>query len=132
MKFLCLFHFAPDAFAGVSPEDMRRLDDATIDHDRKLRASGHLLLASPLDGVSTEISIDRRRPVAMAKVDGPFAESKEVVGGVVLVEAKDMDEARSLFDDDPIAAYCRIQIRPLLETHRHSDTGAARPEFKLE
>lgn len=130
MKFLCLFHFAPDAFAGATAEDMRRLDDATIEHDQKLRRSGHLLLASPLQDVSTEEIIDRRKPVRLGDVDGPYAEAKEVVGGVVIVEATDMAEALSLFEDDPIAAYCRIQIRPLLETHKHSKTGEGRPEFQ--
>ncbi|HEY8576250.1 MAG TPA: YciI family protein [Devosia sp.] len=128
MKFLCLFHFTPDAFDGVTPEEMRRIDDATIEHDHKLRTSGHLLLASPLEDVSTEVTIDRR-PVRLSTVDGPFAETKEVVGGVVLVEARDAHEARALFDDDPIAPFCRIQIRPLRETHRHSVTGEARPDF---
>lgn len=130
MKFLCLFHFAPDAFAGVTPEEMRRLDDATIEHDQKLRASGHLLIASPLADVSTEEVIDRRRPVRLNETDGPYAEAKEVIGGVVLIEAADMNEAKALFADDPIAAHCRIQIRPLQESDRHSVTGEGRPEFK--
>ncbi|KKB77986.1 hypothetical protein VW35_12750 [Devosia soli] len=130
MKFLCLFHFAPDAFAEVTPEEMRRLEDATIEHDYKLRESGHLLIASPLEAASTEKVIDRRRHLKVQQTDGPFAEAKEVVGGVVLVEARNMDEALGLFADDPIAAYARIQIRPLREDHRHSETGQARPEFR--
>lgn len=109
MKFLCLFNFAPNAFDGVTPQEMRRLDDATIEHDHKLRRSGHLLLASPLEDVATERVIDRRRHLKVAQTDGPFAEAKEVIGGVVLIEAKDMDEALALFADDPIAAYCRIR-----------------------
>lgn len=132
MKFLCLFHFTPNAFDGVTAEDMCRIDDATIEHDRKLRASGHLLLASPLADVATEVTIDRRpqrdRPLV---IDGPYAETKEVVGGVVLIEARDMDEAKSLFADDPIAAHCRIQIRPLRDDDRHSQTGQGRPQFQL-
>lgn len=131
MKFLCLFHFQPDAFDGVSPQQMRQIDDATIEHDHKLRRSGHLLLASPLQDVSTEKIIDRRTPVTLDKIDGPYAETKEVVGGVVIVEARDMAEALSLFDDDPIAADARIQIRPLNETHKHSQTGEGRPEARL-
>lgn len=107
MKFLCLFHFAPDAFGGLTPEEMRRLNDATIEHDQKLRASGHLLIASPLADVSTEEVIDRRRPVRINETDGPYAEAKEVVGGVVLIQATDMAEAKALFVDDPIAAHCR-------------------------
>jgi|SRR5215217_1884884 len=131
MKFLCLFHFGTDAFAGLTPDEMRQIDDATIEHDHKLRRSGHLLLASPLQDASTEEVIDRRRSVRMHEVDGPYAESKEVVGGVVIVEARDMAEALSLFADDPIAAHCRIQIRPLKDNDTHSETGEGRPEAKL-
>jgi len=129
MKFLCLLHFAPDAFAGLTPEQMQRIDDASIEDDHRLRRAGHLLFASPLADVATEVSIDRRR-VKVSLVDGPYSETKEVVGGFVLLEARDMDEAVSLFADDPIAPYCRLQIRPLMEDHRHSETGEARPEFR--
>ena len=130
MKFLCLVYFTPDAFAGLTPEEMQRVDNATIEHDHKLRRGGHLLIASPLAGPETSVSIDRRR-VTMEVVDGPFAEAKEMVGGVLLLEARDMAEAVALFDDDPIAAYSRLQITPLVEDHRHSETGVARPEFSL-
>jgi hypothetical protein len=126
MKFLCLFYFAPDAFAGVSADEMARIDDATIEHDQKLRAAGHLLYASPLVDVSNEVSIDRR-PVRMAEIDGPYSESKEVLGGVVLLEAGSVAEAKALFSDDPIAGYARIQIRALRDDDRHSQTGEGRP-----
>ncbi|MFD2649834.1 YciI family protein [Devosia albogilva] len=129
MKFLCLVHFAPGAFDGVTPEEFTRLDDATIEHDHKLRRNGHLLIASPLQGPETATSIDRRQRMKMSLLDGPFAEGKEVVGGFLLIEARDMEEAVSLFEDDPIAAYGRLEIRPLMEDHRHSKTGEARPEF---
>ncbi len=129
MKFLCLVHFAAGAFDGVTPEEFTRLDDATIEHDHKLRRSGHLLIASPLQEPDTATSIDRRQRMKMGLVDGPFAEGKEVVGGFLLIEARDMEEAVSLFDDDPITAYGRLEIRPLMKDHRHSKTGEARPDF---
>lgn len=130
MKFLCLVHFEPDAFAGVTPDEMRRIDDATIEHDRKLRAGGHLLIASPLVEATTEVTLDRRPRRRHTVTDGPYAEAKEVIGGFLLIEARDMDEAVGLFHDDPILAYCRMQIRPLMEDHRHSQTGEARPAFQ--
>lgn len=130
MKFLVLVDFLPDAFANATPEDHRRLDDATIAHDRKLRDSGHLLIASPLQDPSTTVTIDRRQGVSLDHIDGPYAEAKEVIGGFLLIEARDMDEAKALFDDDPISRYGRLQIRPLLEDHKHSETGESRPDFK--
>lgn len=128
MKFLCLVHFAPGAFDGMSHEDQRRLDDATIEHDQKLRQSGHLLIAAPL--TDAETTIDRRTRMTLDTTDGPYAEAKEVIGGFILVQARDMAEAVSLFDDDPIAAYGRLEIRPLMQEHRHSETGEARPDFE--
>ena len=128
MKFLCLVYFEPDAFAGVTPDEMKRIDNATIEHDHKLRSGGHLLIASPL-AEAEEVNIDRRQRMTMSVLDGPYAESKEVIGGFLLIEARDMVEAVSLFDDDPIAAHSRLVIRPLMEAHRHSETGQARPDF---
>lgn len=130
MKFLCLVHFEPDAFAAATPEDLRRLDDGTIEHDRRLRAAGHLLIASPLVEATAEVTLDRRTRLRHSATDGPFAEAKEVLGGFLLIEARDMDEAVALFDDDPILAYGSMHIRPLQEDHRHSRTGEGRPEFR--
>jgi hypothetical protein len=128
MKFLCLVHFSAGAFDGMTEADGIRLNDATIAHDRKLRESGNLLLASPLREPDEGTTIDRRR-LKLDAIDGPFAEAKEVVGGFLLIEADDLEAAAALFDDDPIAQYGRIEIRPLNEGHRHSETGDARPEF---
>jgi len=130
MKFLCLVHFEPDAFAGFTPEDGRRLTDATILHDHELREAGHLLFASPLAAAETEVSLKRRNRVDIDRIDGPFAESREVVGGFILIEADDMDQAISLLAESPIAPFARLQIRPLKEDDRHSETGAARPALK--
>ena len=130
MKFLCLVHFAPDAFDGATPEDAKKLDDATIEHDRKLRASGHLLIASPLTDPEEAVSLGRQRMAKLSATDGPYAEAKEVIGGFLLIEARDMDEAVSLFADDPILKYGRMEIRPLMVDHRHSETGEARPDFE--
>ena len=130
MKFLCLVHFAPDAFADFTAEDGRRLDDATIEHDRKLRDGGHLLIAAPLTDPSEAVSIGRQRMARLSATDGPYAEAKEVIGGFLLIEARDMDEAVSLFQDDPIHTYGRTEIRPLVVEHRHSQTGEARPDFE--
>jgi len=129
MKFLCLVRFAPGAFDGMTPEEQRRLDDATIEDDRRLRESGHLLIASPLAGLGEGAVIDRRR-LRTDTTDGPFAETKEVIGGFLLIEAASLEEVVGLFADDPIAAYGKVEIRPLNESHRHSETGEARPQFQ--
>ncbi|WP_375451005.1 YciI family protein [uncultured Devosia sp.] len=130
MKFLCLVYFAPDAFDGMTPLEQKQLDDRTIEDDHRLRASGHLLIASPLADAKTGVTIDRRQRMRLSTADGPFAETKEVVGGFLLLEAEDMAEVLLLLQDDPIAAYGRLEIRPLMDAHHHSETGQGRPEFK--
>jgi hypothetical protein len=127
MKFLCLLYFSQDATEPMTADDMVGLDDATIEHDQQLREAGHLLYASPLVDVSEEITIDRR-PVRLGQVDGPYTETKEVVGGFMLLEARNMEEALDLFSDDPMVKHARIQIRALRDGDQHSQTGAGRPE----
>ena len=114
MKFLCLVHFAPDAFAGIAPEEMRRLDNATIEHDHKLRRSGHLLIASPLAEAETEVSLDRRR-LKMSLVDGPYAETREQLGGYYLIETPDIDVAIEWAARCPGASKGTVEVRPVWE-----------------
>ena len=130
MKFLCLVHFAPDAFDGATPEDAKKLDDATIEHDRKLRDSDHLLIASPLTDPAEAVSLGRQRMAKLSATDGPYAEAKEVIGGFLLIEAGDMAAATALMADSPILQYGAMEIRPLMVDHKHSETGEGRPDFE--
>jgi hypothetical protein len=129
MRFMALVYFEPGAMDHLSLEDFRRLDDATIAHDRKLRDSGHLIFASPLAGVETARSL-RDVNGELIATDGPYSESKEVVGGFLLLEAESLDALTPLFEDDPILRYGRMEIRPLV-VHSHSETGEGRPDFAL-
>jgi hypothetical protein len=129
MRFMALVYFEPGAMDGVSPEELRQLDDATIRHDRKLRDSGHLIFASPLADIATARSL-RSEDGELVLTDGPFGESKEVVGGFLLLEAESLEALTPLFADDPILRYGRMEIRPLV-VHEHSQTGEGRPDFRL-
>jgi hypothetical protein len=129
MRFMALVYFEPGAMDGMSPEELRQLDDATIGHDLKLRDSGHLIFASPLADISTARSL-RSEDGELVLTDGPFGESKEVVGGFLLLEAESVDALTPLFADDPILRYGRMEIRPLV-VHEHSQTGEGRPDFRL-
>jgi hypothetical protein len=129
MRFMALVYFEPGSMAHLSAEDFRQLDDATIAHDHKLRESGHLIFASPLAGLETARSL-RNVDGELVALDGPYAESKEVVGGFLLLEAESIDALMPLFEDDPILKYGRMEIRPLV-VHTHSQTGEGRPDFAI-
>lgn len=129
MKFMCLIYFEPGAFDGVSETEMKRLTDDTIVEDNDLRASGHLLIGQPLLGPETAVTIrGGRRGTGLT--DGPFLETKEWLGGFMLIEARDMEEAIALNRQSAIMKYASVEIRPTLE-QTHSETGQARPELKL-
>ena len=81
-------------------------------HD--LHAKGHFLAANPLHPVSTATSVRVREGKTML-TDGPFAETREHLGGYFLIEAKDLDEAIAVASRIPGARKGTVEIRPILE-----------------
>ena len=128
MQFLCLVHFEPGAFDGLGSEDHDRLTNATIEHDHDLARRGHLIAARPLLPAETAVTV-RVRKKRRKVVDGPFAEVREMLGGFLLLEARDRAEAIELISESPIAEYAVIEVRGVLE-QTHSETGEARPAIR--
>jgi hypothetical protein len=129
MKFMCLVYFEPGAFDGVSDAEMQKLTDDTIVEDNDLREKGHLLIGQPLLGPETAVTLRGGRR-GTGRVDGPFLETKEWLGGFTLIEARDMEEAIALNQSSAIMKYASVEIRPTLE-QTHSETGQGRPEVKV-
>jgi hypothetical protein len=92
MKFVCLVYFDETSFAGFTEADNRRLTDATIAEDHDLRQRGKLIFAQPLGEPETAVNV-RVRAGKIQRSDGPYAETKEWLGGFTIIEAKDMEEA---------------------------------------
>lgn len=126
MKFMCLVHFEPTDFEGITEEQGRRITDITIEQDHDLRRRGKLVFARPLDAPDKAVTV-RVRKRKLRRSDGPFAEAKEWVGGFLIIEAADMDEAASIVAECEIAKYGAIEVRALIE-QTHSVTGVSRPE----
>jgi len=81
---------------------------------QKINLSGHYLDASPLHPVSTATSV-RVREGKRLVTDGPFAETREQLGGYYLIEAKDRDEAINIAGQIPGARHGTIEIRQVME-----------------
>jgi hypothetical protein len=81
---------------------------------RDLHASGNYLAASPLRSVSTATSV-RVRDGKRLVTDGPFAETREQLGGYYLVDATDLDEAIDIAGRIPGARFGTVEVRPILE-----------------
>lgn len=102
--------------------DEQALSDAEREHcyvksaqlTQELNASGQYLSASPLHPVATATSV-RVRDGKRVVTDGPFAETREQLGGFYLIEARDLDEALNIAERIPPAQFGTIEIRPVLE-----------------
>jgi hypothetical protein len=81
---------------------------------REIHASGKYLDASPLHPVSTATSV-RIRDGKRLVTDGPFAETREQLGGYYLINAKDLDEALAIAERIPGARWGTIEVRPVME-----------------
>jgi hypothetical protein len=114
MKYLCLVYFAPGALAGLSPEEHAALDRESLAYDDDLARRGHFIAASALQGANTAKSI-RRQGGQRTVTDGPFAETREVLGGFIFIEAKDQDEAIEIASHIPVGRYATVEVRPELD-----------------
>ena len=98
--------------ATLSPEEMQKMIQEYRAYVQRLRDSGHYIAAEPLEETGKMLSGERGRHVT----DGPFAETKEAVGGYFLIRARDLDEAIELSRDCPIFAHGgELEVRPILK-----------------
>ncbi|MGG6894422.1 YciI family protein [Rhizobium sp. BR 315] len=110
MRFLCQVWFETAEIAKLSEGEGRKLTQDSIDNDNRLRESGHIIVANALREPQAARTVRVRRDEA-AVTDGPFAEMKEHLGGFVLIEARDMEEATEIAATFPVAHYGMIEVR---------------------
>jgi hypothetical protein len=115
MKYLCLVFYDENVRNSLSDKESQALIEEAIDFDNGLRESGHLLAAHPLQGVHTATTL-RMRHGKLAITDGPFAETNEQIGGFVLIEARDLNEAIQLASKIPPARMGGVEVRPIIES----------------
>lgn len=114
MKYICLVYAEPGALSGLSPDEQAGLDRDSLAYDERLQREGRFIAASALQGVRTARTVRVRRGKPLV-TDGPFAETKEVLCGFILIEASDADEALSIAQGVPMARYGAVEVRPELD-----------------
>jgi len=92
----------------------------------RLHAAGQYVGASPLQPTSTATSVQMRNGKRIV-TDGPFAETREQLGGFFLIDAKDLDEALAIAERVPMARHGTVEVRPVVELPGlpTSDAGAS-------
>ena len=123
MKFLCLIHLDEARLGALPADELNALNARHLAFNRDLDASGHFIEAEALDASTTARTL-RVRAGKPAVTDGPFAETKELVAGFYLIEARDMDEALALASHIPAAPLGTIEVWP---TRQLVVDGVARP-----
>lgn len=102
MKYLGLAYFTPEKFAEMSPGDVEALVSQCPALDEKMRATGKVLVAASLGDLEGWRTL-RPRAGRTQVSDGPYTESKEVVGGLFIIEAEDPEEALRIASLHPAA-----------------------------
>jgi hypothetical protein len=112
MKFLCLAYEEQRALDALSESEWHALRKETLDYVDRLQKSGRLILAQALQSATTASTL-RVRSGKLSVIDGPFAETKEQIGGFFLIEAGDFDEAVQVAAQWPSARIGSIEVRPI-------------------
>jgi hypothetical protein len=111
MKYMLLIYADEDAW--TEPERQQCYQESTqLAHS--LKSSGHFLATSPLQSVSMATSVQVRNGKCLV-TDGPFAETREQLGGFFMIQAKDLDEAIEIAGRIPGARKGTVEIRPAVE-----------------
>jgi hypothetical protein len=113
MRYHCMIFFDPRKVFNDSPESNAVLAELGP-HEAKLRASGHFVTSEPLNLPREAVTV-RVRDGKTSRIDGPFMETREVLGGLVVIEARDLDEAVRVAADMPHAKLGAIEVRPAID-----------------
>ena len=119
MKFMLLIYNDSTMLDALPQAQFDATMRRCLEHADELRKDGNLLDSQMLESASTAKSV-RSRKERMTIVDGPFAESKEVLAGFNLIDAEDMDEAVKIAMQFPWARTGCVEVRPV------RDIGAVR------
>lgn len=112
MKYLCLIYHDEQRLTALPEGEYRALVEETLAYDEELRHNGHYVSSSALEYVHAATSI-RVRDGKPHVTDGPFVETKEQLGGYILIEARDLNEAIRIASKMPPARLGGVEIRPV-------------------
>ena len=113
MKYLCFGYYDKSKFDGMTENERNAMFDTCLEYDDHLRANGHWGGGEALQGPETALTLSWKNG-KVATTDGPYAETKEQLGGILVLEARDMNHAVQLIGQHPALAYGNIfEIRPV-------------------
>ncbi|WP_106795318.1 YciI family protein [Rhizobium sp. H4] len=114
MKYLCQVWFDGAVLDAMTKEEKAALDANSLNYDKDLAESGHMIVAQALQPPTSAVTV-RVRSGETSVTDGPFAETKEALGGFILIDAKDLNDAIRIAAGIPLAKFGAIEVRPIHE-----------------
>ncbi|MBY4589997.1 MULTISPECIES: YciI family protein [Rhizobium] len=114
MKYLCQVWFDGAILDAMTKEEKAELDANSLNYDKDLAESGNMIVAQALQPPKSAVTV-RVRSGEMSVTDGPFVETKEALGGFILIEAKDLNDAIRIAAGIPLARLGSIEVRPIHE-----------------
>ncbi|MEM9007995.1 MAG: YciI family protein [Cyanobacteria bacterium P01_F01_bin.86] len=111
MKFICLGYVDEMQWDGMSEAEQKTRLAECLAYDDELRRSGHFIGGEALQSVRNAVTL-RLQNGKLAVTDGPYAETKEQLGGILLLEASDLNQAIQLISHHPGVRIGTFEIRP--------------------
>ena len=114
MKYILLVHHNEEVLGSLSKTDLQQMREESVRLANDINVTGNYLDAAPLQPVSTAVSL-RVREGKRLVTDGPFAETREQLGGYFFIDAGDLDQALDIASRIPGARIGTVEIRPVME-----------------
>ena len=111
MKYICLGYIEPNKFETMSERERNAMVDECFTYDDVLRKNGHFAGGEALQSAHTATTL-RWKNGKVSVTDGPYAETKEQLGGILVLEAKDLNHAIQLMSKHPGVKAGPFEIRP--------------------
>jgi hypothetical protein len=127
MKYICLGYIEPNKFETMSESERNAMLDECFTYDDELRKKRHFAAGEALQGPQSATTL-RWKNGKVSITDGPYAETKEQIGGILVLEARDLNEAIQLMSKHPGVKAGPFEIRPaadLTEMVRESEKRRA-------
>jgi hypothetical protein len=115
MKYICLGYYEPAKHASTTEDERNAMFDECFEYDDHLRANGHWAGGEALQPSENALTVYWKNG-KVATTDGPYAETKEQLGGILVIEARDMNHAIQLISQHPALKYGTTwEIRPVFD-----------------
>jgi hypothetical protein len=111
MKYICFGYLDTDAWAKISPAEQAAMVDRCFAYDETLKKNGNWAGGEGLKGPESTVSL-QYKDGKVSVTDGPYAETKELLGGLLILEARDLNHAVQLISNHPGVQMGRWEIRP--------------------